>query len=787
MECPVIIKPAIARQFQTFLERGRVFFFSAPCGFGKSALAEALLDGKRVRRAAVGLDGFVPPDPEEDWEVLLVDDLQLMQEENDCQTLCTLVRESPERRFVLLSRGAPPGWLAAFQYAGLMTVVRADAMLFGREEIVQMLRAYGVEPERWQPDAIRRESIGYPLGVAITARRMAEGSPFDQALVDQSLHEVFLYFETAVYHRFDLPIRRFLLELASFERFDLTMAKMVSGDPRVGEMLDWLQRNTTMLRYDGRRQFHFWPQFRQFLLWEMERECSEEKRRALYSRGGMYYELHEDYPHALECYTRGGDHSKVSELLIRNAELHPGMGHYSEMERYYRSLPEEEILASPALMQGMSMLCALSTDYADSERWYEALKRFAQRCGRQDPAGKQARSRLAWLDISLPQRGVERLTETIPAVFQLLRNREVTLPPFSVTSGLPSLMNGGKDVSPWSKKDELLYATLRVPVEAVLGRDGVGLADCALAESKFEKGEDISRRMLALVPRMGEIQRDGTPDMEFAVTGLLARSQLAAGQPDDARRTVLALRERFAELGCTRFLPNMDALLCRIDLHTGHLERADAWYREKAPRDLVHLNVMRRYQYLTQAMVELADGRPAAALLTLSPLVPYSDACDRYIAGIHLNVVCAIARYRQKDGAWRETLLRALETAAEFQFIRTVSVYGGAVLPLLEKTEWSGDPVWWRRLLAEVRTQTAYYPDFLRTRLAPSEELTATELQILRLVCADKSNGEIGRIMDIKLSTVKTHVSHILDKLGVSRRSEAKTAAKKLKLLPEEL
>ena len=37
----------------------------------------------------------------------------------------------------------------------------------------------------------------------------------------------------------------------------------------------------------------------------------------------------------------------------------------------------------------------------------------------------------------------------------------------------------------------------------------------------------------------------------------------------------------------------------------------------------------------------------------------------------------------------------------------------------------------------------------------------------------------IGEIMDIKLPTVKTHVSHILEKLGVSRRSEARTVAQK--------
>ena len=88
--------------------------------------------------------------------------------------------------------------------------------------------------------------------------------------------------------------------------------------------------------------------------------------------------------------------------------------------------------------------------------------------------------------------------------------------------------------------------------------------------------------------------------------------------------------------------------------------------------------------------------------------------------------------------------------------------------------------------MADVRTQAAFYPHFLQTRLAPNEALTPTELQILHLICADKSNAEICAVLDIKLPTVKTHVSHILTKLGVSRRSEAKTAAKKLRLISED-
>ena len=52
---------------------------------------------------------------------------------------------------------------------------------------------------------------------------------------------------------------------------------------------------------------------------------------------------------------------------MRNSELHPGLGHYDEMEPYYRMLPEREILSSPVLIQAMSMLDAMCMDYEGSE------------------------------------------------------------------------------------------------------------------------------------------------------------------------------------------------------------------------------------------------------------------------------------------------------------------------------------------------------------------------------------------------------------------------------------
>ena len=126
----IIIKTSVQKRFDSFMVHGRVLFFSAPCGFGKTVLADALLHGQNVLRQSAADPGCAIPPSEQDWDILLIDDLQLMQEEAGQQALCELIRSSPERRFVLLSRGVPPGCLTAFQYTGLMTVLEADDLLF---------------------------------------------------------------------------------------------------------------------------------------------------------------------------------------------------------------------------------------------------------------------------------------------------------------------------------------------------------------------------------------------------------------------------------------------------------------------------------------------------------------------------------------------------------------------------------------------------------------------------------------------------------------------------------
>ena len=778
----IVLRPQVTERFQAAMERGRVVLFSAPCGFGKTTLATRLLAGRRVYSCSGLEPRFDLPRDGEGWDVLLVDDLQEL-DDSEQQAVCELIRTSQDKRFVLLTRGATPGWLMPFQFTGLMTQIQTKTLFFDRENTAQLLERLGTPRIGTELEAVQEVAQGYPLGTAILARLLAEGKPLDDMLVERARQALFYHLEEAVFRRYAQPYRQLMMGLSLFERFDLELARIVSGDSQVGEMLARIRRDSNMLLQEEPGVYRFWPLYRQFLLWELEQAYTEEGRRSILQRGGLYYELAEDYESALNCYERSGNHGKISELLVKNAQLHPGLGHYYEMERYYYALPEEEILASPALMQGMSMLCSMNLEFEQSERWYQALGDYAAGGKCSDQACREARVRQAWLDIALPQREVRGTLDFITNAFQLITARGVKMPPFSVTSMMPSVMNGGKDFSDWSKKDDLLYATMRRPVEAVLGRDGVGLAECAVAESKYEKGEDVSGRMLALMSRLNDIQRRGTPDMEFAVVGLLARTQTDAGRGEDAKNTIETLRDRFLEDGNQRFLPNIEAMLCRISLRLGRMDQVTAWYREKAPRNPQRVRVMWRYQYLTQAMAEIALEREGDALLTLAPLRIYCQDCRRHLDSIQIHMLSAIAYHRLDMEQWREELDLALDEAWEYRFIRPVANYGVAVLPLLKQCRWDGSGEFLQKVTRAARTQAVYYPDFMRPGRSLREPLTAAEQQVLRLLCADKSNGEIGEILGIRLPTVKSHVSHILQKLGVKRRGEVKRAAEQYRLL----
>ena len=107
-------------------------------------------------------------------------------------------------------------------------------------------------------------------------------------------------------------------------------------------------------------------------------------------------------------------------------------------------------------------------------------------------------------------------------------------------------------------------------------------------------------------------------------------------------------------------------------------------------------------------------------------------------------------------------LLKDAPPESLFEAVRVVAA-GDALLA----------PAVTRRLIAEF----ARLRPPQRTRPEDLEALTRREVEILGLVAAGLSNHEIAERLVLSNETVKTHVSHVLRKLGLRDRAQAVVAA----------
>lgn len=70
------------------------------------------------------------------------------------------------------------------------------------------------------------------------------------------------------------------------------------------------------------------------------------------------------------------------------------------------------------------------------------------------------------------------------------------------------------------------------------------------------------------------------------------------------------------------------------------------------------------------------------------------------------------------------------------------------------------------------------------TRELEKLNLTSREYEVLQLLTKGYSNAAIAESLFLSVSTIKTHVSNLLTKLGVKSRTQAIEKSKRLKLIP---
>jgi LuxR family maltose regulon positive regulatory protein len=190
-----------------------------------------------------------------------------------------------------------------------------------------------------------------------------------------------------------------------------------------------------------------------------------------------------------------------------------------------------------------------------------------------------------------------------------------------------------------------------------------------------------------------------------------------------------------------------------------------------------------RRSSLAEAVISLEEGDPGAALAVLGDVEAFTPppGYPAY-ALVEGHVLAGLAHLALADRKAAAAAAEAALAAAEpdrliFPFAMH---HAGELLGVVPRhqTAHSG-------LLADIVDLVggASVPGIARKRLLPPEQLSPSELRVLRFLPTNLTRPEIARSLGVSVNTVNTHIRTIYSKLGAGDRSTAVRQARELRLL----
>jgi len=261
-----------------------------------------------------------------------------------------------------------------------------------------------------------------------------------------------------------------------------------------------------------------------------------------------------------------------------------------------------------------------------------------------------------------------------------------------------------------------------------------------------------------------------------ASTGML---HAARGQHQSAlQEFAAALRAQSLLTGVHVFGPPIAGWLAATQARLGMPDEAHATLTGFSAEDeLVHGIRTAR------AAICIAEGDPSTALDLLQDVLDAPPPAGLPAYGLveaHLHAGIAHLDLGDRNAA-AASAEAALAAAEPDRLIFPFAMIGtGELLDALPRHETAHGA-----LLADIADvlRGAPAPSAERELLSPTEELSPSELRVLRYLPTNLTRPEIARELYVSINTVNTHIRSIYSKLGTGDRSSAVGRARELRLL----
>jgi LuxR family transcriptional regulator, maltose regulon positive regulatory protein len=678
-----------------------------------------------------------------DGFVLVIDDLhELSSPEAAGQLTALLTRLPPGVRAIVATRRDLPLRLHKLRLAGDLAEIRAAQLRFTSRETRQLLAAAGIELPEPMAAVLHQRTEGWVAGLRLAVLSLA-GHPDPGRFVAEfsgSDRTVAEYLMAEMLDRQPPQVQALLLRTSVLDRVNGELADLLTGASGSERILLGLEdANAFVVSLDpGRTWFRYHRMFGGLLRLELRRTMPADIA-DLHQLAARWLTEHDQAADAIGHLQAAGDWNEAARMLTDHALSLTLDGQAGTVSALLRSFPASTGADSPdlSLVRAIADQYRLRLDQTDAH-----LRVVRAHAVTTSPAG-QRRLQLAIASVDLLS---ARLRGHFDSIFALAQRR--------CEEAITMAARHGWDAE-----------AVTAPALAALAYALIWTGQFDLAEHWLDRARSAT-------------QADGEPGIRLLVRLTSAILQAARGQWHRALEEFTAARQIQALMvGEHGLTTRVTAWTIAAQARLGMTGQARADLAALDDRQ-AHAGEIRN----AAAVVLLAERDPAAARRELRVVLDGDVPALSYLTQVEAHLLDAFAcRDLGAERASQEAAEQALNLAEPDRLILPFAMTGAWRILETMPPHSTSHAALVTDILDATRRSARAGPT--RPGVLPVEELSRSELRVLRYLPTNLTRREIARELSVSVHTVDSHVRRIYAKLGASDRTAAVQRGRELRLL----
>ncbi len=776
----IIIPQAFVQKLQKALESCTYVFISAHTGWGKTSVVETLLENQPHTYVSLWDRDALKQASEDATGVIVLDDFHGIYDYKDgaAAALALLRTLPPDTRCILLSRADPPEWLLPFMETGQMEHMPHSDLALDLGELRELLEC--MEFFVPAPDVLENVwelTQGNPSLVLAMGMYLSEENPLSPEVISKAREMFFPFLDRQLFRYWDPMEKRLLLLTSFFDSFTVDMARILTGNPDVEQVIERLRQTGSFLAWDGTVYRCCFPLMRRYLQARVSHVYrTQEDLRGIYDTLSLCCQLRGDYDGAVSYSIQAKNRTRTTELLTAYIRNHPREG-IRALRTAFREIEENDRETIPELLCGMSIINSQDGLTEESERCLVKLEQYGDRVYGGGKTSRTARCFTAYALLHLPHRTNAQRAQALDWIVDGQKHGELCLPELSITDGQPSVFRGLWDLSDWPVEEHPQFESLMVQQYGTAAADILRLVG---AERSYERGEYRWEQVAELVSIQMNMQNMDQLGLTFATSALAIRVVCTQAEFPLAVNISSMIQDRIREDGPAALLPSADAMMCRVSLLEDGVY-ANAWYEERKG-ERMPVTVENRYLCLTMARCCIQHQEYQKAYDLMGRLLGPLRAQGRVLDVIEALLLSAICRRRMGiwEDTWRPLLIEAMEIAQPYGYTALFAELGVALFPLLREISWPEHQEFLAQLRQAVWQQVQRYPGYLTPfnggtayhPSLPADLLDEQETMLFCSICMRQTNEQIRESLGISGRQLTRLTSSLYAKLGTKSRKQ---------------